>query len=161
MDRKGPAYLRLGREYQVLSSNYNLTNSNRDIWSECDILVITLGTSLDIAYEYVVPKLEKCNYQSGVIVLNKVWPIEDEILQKIVRFQGPIITVEDHFGHGGLRTILIEYLIVKGFDVSKVNGVNLGVSYTHKIGSSKYLTEHLLGPSLDGLDTYLKYLSDM
>ncbi|MGC2697604.1 MAG: transketolase [Candidatus Angelobacter sp.] len=137
----GPAYLRLGRPANPILYGANepfevgkckvLKESDRD-----QLLIVAAGVTLFealAAYE----ELKQANIAVRVIDLFSVKPIDQEALSSAAKAcGGKVITVEDHYTHGGIGDAVLSALALDDIQLTK-----LAVSEIPHSGKPKELLE--------------------
>ncbi|MDF2673117.1 MAG: 1-deoxy-D-xylulose-5-phosphate synthase [Clostridiales bacterium] len=110
IEHDGPVYIRVGRkecpiyfdekmEFEI-GKGYTLREGN-------DITFIAHGAMVPVIYEASI-ELEKRGIKARVISMASIKPIDRSAIIKASQETGKIITVEDHFLHGGLYSAVCE-----------------------------------------------------
>ncbi len=85
----------------------------REDSKECDLTLLAYGLLFREAYEaYSI--LRDMGYKLRLVNMRFLQPLDEELITTIVRDSRLIVTVEDHYIHGGLYTALCEVLVRRG-----------------------------------------------
>ena len=118
-----------------------------------DVTVVTLGALLDYALK-VAKKLDKENIHVRVINMASVIPYDGETLVKAARETGALLTVEDHYVHTGIGSILDEILVANRITIPVKH---LGVHSFAESGTPEELY-HDQGMGMEGIESSIKEL---
>ncbi len=122
---QGPSYVRLGRpatlilyspsEHFAIGECKVLRQSPED-----KVLIIAAGVTVHEALR-AYEELQRQNHQARVIDLFSVRPIDQAVLVEAAKaVGGRVITVEDHYGHGGLGDAILDALAQERVEVHKL-----------------------------------------
>ncbi len=109
IEREGPFYMRLGRDYAVkVYDEEELKIGNAEILKEGeDVFLLACGSMVSVALE-VAEKLKDLSI--GVADFHTIKPFDEETLLKIARKANLIITLEEHSIFGGFGGAVAEIL---------------------------------------------------
>ncbi len=109
IEREGPFYMRLGRDYAVkVYDEEELKIGNAEILKEGeDVFLLACGPMVSVALE-VAEKLKDLSI--GVADFHTIKPFDEETLLKIARKANLIITLEEHSIFGGFGGAVAEIL---------------------------------------------------
>jgi transketolase len=147
----GPAYLRLGKNGE---SNLIMDSLTYKSWTPiramnplCKIIILTHG-SISKTVEEVVQELSLIN-KLTFCVLEQIKPFPIAEVLKIINLDSVIITIEEHYGLGGIYTHLLASLNNEPF-LGKIVGISAPFKFVTEVGSSNDLLEsvHLNKESL-------------
>lgn len=106
-----PFYIRYNNYKNIYSHNHNFEVGKAEIVSKGnDVTIITYGLIFGESYKSMNLLKEK-GYDTGLINLRTVKPIDESAILDAVKNSKLIVTVEDHFKTGGLYSILSEILL--------------------------------------------------
>jgi len=112
---KGPAYMKIGSpKMPVLNKeDYDYEIGKGVVLKEGnDVTIIGTGTVLSKAY-FASELLEKEGIHARLINLHTLKPIDRTLIIKAARETGRIVTVEEHYLHGGLGGAVAEVLALE------------------------------------------------
>ncbi|MEM0504625.1 MAG: transketolase family protein [Sulfolobales archaeon] len=124
---RGPLYFRIGRDYSPpITDNYDYEYELGKAYileEGDDIAIIAAGPVLSDALE-AAKSLEKLGIKATVVNLINVKPIDEEVIVRIARKCGRIITVEEHSTLGGIGGAVAEVLARNYPTPMKFIGIN-------------------------------------
>jgi transketolase len=98
-----PTYLRLPRE--PLSDLQGQQETWYWLFPKQRINILVYGITVHIALQVLDLLLTK-NLRVGVIVVNRIWPLPDNIMDTLESICTDLIVIEDHYRIGGIGSIL-------------------------------------------------------
>jgi transketolase len=146
LDRRGPAYLRLGRAGEpVLHAREQAVKSAEAIWMRegSDIALLATGPILARALK-AAEVLANRNISASVVSFPTIKPLDMAAIDKAAKNHRAILTVEEHMIDGGFGTRVADALVCVGYGT---RFAKFGVTDAMRglIGSQSWL--------LDGLGT--------
>ncbi len=110
-ESKTPTYIRFdkGPFDKHYDYNHKFTRGAEKLRSGKDITLIATGVMLKEAFK-VAEELEEYSFQSDVIDLYKLKPLNDNVLLDLIKDSNCIVTMEEHTIHGGLGSLISEFL---------------------------------------------------
>lgn len=124
--RAGPAYIRLNRVKTpiIFDENYEFVLGKAVLLNDgVDLAIIATGTMVYKAWE-AAKMLKRENVDACVLNVHTLKPIDKNIIIKIAKETGAIITIEEHSIYGGLGGAVAEILAEKYPVPMKIIGVN-------------------------------------
>jgi transketolase len=112
VDHRGPAYLRLTRQKveDVNPKDYTFEFGKAvQLRAGSDIAVFATGGTVQEAVK-AADELDKERVSARVVNVHTIKPIDREAILSAASECGHIVTVEDHFVHGGLGSAVAEVL---------------------------------------------------
>ena len=109
----GPCFLRLSRigVPDIFSDDYVFELGKANVLhSGTDLTIISNGTLSHRAIE-AATILKKSNVSARVINMATVCPIDSDLIEKVARETGAILTCEEHSIHGGLGSAVAEVIV--------------------------------------------------
>lgn len=108
---KGPMFIRMGRgEDPIISEGCSFEIGKASLMREPgEVLIVSTGTMTQHALE-AAQELDRQNYKTGVLHMPTIKPIDYGALRCYTKQIGLIITVEEHYKHGGLGSSVLETL---------------------------------------------------
>lgn len=147
----GPTYIRIGKGGADLGETSDINQyviDNRDT----ETLLITHGNTL----EYV---LNADLNDVSLMSMNKIYPLDDEVLKMITRRFKQVVVVEEQLSNCGLFSILCQYFAEQRIGGTKLyNAVSIN-EYPAEIGDKDFFAEKygFLG---DKISVFLKNLAN-
>ncbi|MDI3310790.1 MAG: transketolase family protein [Thermoanaerobacterium sp.] len=108
----GPVYIRLGRMAvpDIHDKNYKFELGKGEIIREGkDIAIIATGIMVSIALE-AADKLKEEGINATVVNMHTIKPIDRELIVKVAKQTGKVVTAEEHSIIGGLGSAVCEVL---------------------------------------------------
>ncbi len=108
----GPVYIRLGRMAvpDIHEKNYKFELGKGEIIREGkDIAIIATGIMVSIALE-AADKLKEEGINATVVNMHTIKPIDRELIVKVAKQTGKVVTAEEHSIIGGLGSAVCEVL---------------------------------------------------
>lgn len=96
----------------------------RQLREGSDVTIVTIGPIAANASK-AIDRLEAEGMTASHFDMIFLAPLDNEILNRIARRSGPIITIEDGIVNGGLGSAVVEWMSDHGFDASRV--IRLGL----------------------------------
>ena len=124
--RAGPAYVRLNRVKTpiIFDENYEFVLGKAVLLNDgVDLAIIATGTRVYEALE-VAKMLKRENVDACVLNIHTLKPIDKNIIIKIAKETGAIVTVEEHSIYGGLGGAVAEILAETYPVPMRIIGVN-------------------------------------
>jgi transketolase len=125
--RAGPTYIRLNRVKTPIifdENNYNFVHGKAVLLNDgADLAIIATGTMVYEALE-ASKMLKKEDVDTCVLNIHTIKPIDKNIIIKIAKETGAVITVEEHSIYGGLGGAVAEILAETYPVPMKIMGVN-------------------------------------
>jgi transketolase len=137
----GPVYIRLGRleTPTIHNENYNFEIGKGEVLSEGkDVAIIATGIMVAKALE-AAEKLKAEGINSTVVNIATIKPLDKEIIIKVAKETGKVVTVEEHSVIGGLGSAVCEVLSQEFPTKTKLIGINDTFGQS---GNPKLLLEH-------------------
>ncbi len=157
LDIKGPVYIRLanGRnESAVYKGNYDFhVGKGIEIRDGGDVSVIACGIMVSYAVEAARILYERDGININVIDMHTLKPLDKDLIIKIARNTGKIITLEDHTINGGLGGAVAETLAESGISCKLKR---LGIPDCFPGFGSFEALQGLLGYSIDSVIAQVK-----
>ena len=130
IEQKRPSYIRIPKGQPRIDNNFEnmffLKGSSKKN------LLISYGTVVESCTE-----AQKINNSLNVLILNKIYPLDEKNIIKYLKDFENIWVVEDHFPQNGMYNAVCE-LIAKNKIISNINSIAPN-NYTLRVGnSSKY-----------------------
>ncbi len=125
-DYVGPSYLRLTRQslQDVNGADYSFEfGKGVELRSGADLTLVATGGVLGSSLE-AAERLGKEGLDVGVVNIHTIKPIDKDLLVRLARGSGRIMTVEDHGVVGGLGSAVLEALAEVPGVVVRVHGVH-------------------------------------
>ncbi len=110
--RKGPFYLRLGKkgEPRIHTNKQTFTLGKGIVLREGKHVAI-LATGTSVIHALLAAKLlEKKNMSATVVSMHTIKPLDVLLVKQLAKSHRYIVTVEEHFMHGGLGSAVAEVL---------------------------------------------------
>ncbi|MEM1873401.1 MAG: transketolase C-terminal domain-containing protein [Acidilobaceae archaeon] len=111
---KGPAYYRVGRDYSPpITCDYSedfVVGRAEILRDGEDVVVVGAGTVLWNALKAAEELKRVKGLSVAVVNMHTVKPLDEELLLKLARKTGAVVTVEEHSVHGGLGSAIAETL---------------------------------------------------
>ena len=125
LEHEGPVYMRIGnpkipelydgeREFEI-GKGQLLRDGN-------DLAIISTGSTTVYALE-AAEKLAEKGVSAMIIGMPTVCPIDEEMVLMAAKKVGRIMTVEEHYSHGGLGTLVAEVCAEKAPVPVKMHGI--------------------------------------
>jgi transketolase len=111
-DHDGPVYIRLGRMSvpDIHDENYKFELGKGEMLREGkDIAIIATGIMVSIALE-AADKLKEEGINATIVNIHTIKPIDRELIVKVAKQTGKVITAEEHSIIGGLGSAVCEVL---------------------------------------------------
>jgi transketolase len=144
----GPVYLRLSREAvpELFKQESHPFELGKGIVVEDgdDVTLVATGTMLSMALA-ARNELARAGVSARVIDMHTVKPVDADLIEKVARQTGAIVTVEEHTVHGGLGSAVCE-AVCERFPVPVVR-----VGIPDRFGESGAYAEILARAGLDAL----------
>jgi len=125
-EHKGPIYMRIGSPAMPILYNedYRFEFGKGVVMKEGnDVTIIGTGTVLSKAFD-AAEILEKDGIHASLIDMHTIKPIDHHLLIKAAKETGRIVTVEEHYLHGGLGSAVAEVLALEYPAPLKMIGVD-------------------------------------
>lgn len=108
---KGPVYMRIGNpKIPVLFERKSFEIGKGRILTEgSDVTIISTGSATKDALE-AVDILKEKGIHAELIGMPTVYPIDEELVRKSAQKTGAVVTVEEHYVHGGLGSFTADAL---------------------------------------------------
>lgn len=124
LEHEGPVYMRIGNPAipELFDEVPFEIGKGRVIRDGKDVTVISTGT---VTAEVIkaADRLEEKGYSIGIIGMPTVCPIDEKLVIEAAMKTGRIVTVEEHYVHGGLGTMVSEVCSEKAPARIKMIGV--------------------------------------
>ncbi|MBC2579597.1 transketolase family protein [Clostridium sp. DJ247] len=123
---KGPVYIRLGRMAvpTLHDESYKFEIGKGEILKEGkDVAIIATGIMVSMALE-AAKELEKDGISAAVVNIPTIKPIDSELIAKLAKEIGKIVTAEEHSVIGGLGSAVCEVICKSHPAVVKMVGIN-------------------------------------
>ncbi len=121
LEMSGPVYIRLTREKSplILPDNYIYNSEPQIIYKTSKtnklkkLAIITCGP---IAYEVLksIKEIENHNIELLIINLSTIKPLDEKFMLNLIKNYTSILTVEEHQIHGGLGSLIAEFVVRHG-----------------------------------------------
>ena len=124
--RAGPAYIRLNRVKTpiIFDENYEFVLGKAVLLNDgVDLAIIATGTMVYKALE-AAKMLKRENVDACVLNIHTLKPVDKNIIIKIAKETGAIVTVEEHSIYGGLGGVVAEILAETYPVPMRIIGVN-------------------------------------
>lgn len=122
----GPVYIRLGRlaTPTIHDENYKFKIGKGEVLSEGkDVAIIATGLMVAKALE-AVEKLKAEGINATVVNISTIKPLDKELIVKVAKETGKVVTVEEHSVIGGLGSAICEVLSQELPTKTKLIGIN-------------------------------------
>lgn len=108
---QGPVYMRIGNAAipNLFEESPFVIGEGRQITSGEDVTILSTGTLTASVLE-AAQRLEAAGIHADVIGLPTVWPLDEEKIVASARKTGKVVTVEEHYVHGGLGSFVATLL---------------------------------------------------
>ena len=103
LEHEGPVYMRIGNAAipNLFEEAPFVIGKGRQIASGSDVTILSTGT-LTASVMEAAQQLEEAGISADVIGLPTVTPLDKEMILASVQKTGRVVTVEEHYVHGGL-----------------------------------------------------------
>jgi len=122
----GPVYIRLGRlaTPTIHDENYKFKLGNGEVLREgTDVAIIATGLMVAKALD-AADKLKEEGIKATVVNIHTIKPLDKELIIKVAKETGKVVTVEEHSVIGGLGSAVCEVLSQKLPTKVKLIGIN-------------------------------------
>lgn len=122
----GPVYIRLGRlaTPTIHDENYKFEIGKGEVLSEGkDVAIIATGLMVAKALE-AAEKLKAEGINATVVNISTIKPLDKELIVKVAKVTGKVVTVEEHSVIGGLGSAVCEVLSQELPTKTKLIGIN-------------------------------------
>lgn len=122
----GPVYIRLGRlaTPTIHDENYKFQIGKGEVLSEGkDVAIIATGLMVAKALE-AAEKLKEEGINATVVNISTIKPLDKELIIKVAKETGKVVTVEEHSVIGGLGSAVCEVLSQELPTKTKLIGLN-------------------------------------
>ena len=122
----GPVYIRLGRlaTPTIHDENYKFQIGKGEVLSEGkDVAIIATGLMVAKALE-AAEKLKAEGINATVVNISTIKPLDKELIIKVAKETGKVVTVEEHSVIGGLGSAVCEVLSQELPTKTKLIGIN-------------------------------------
>ncbi|MGO1044633.1 transketolase family protein [Clostridioides difficile] len=126
VDYNGPIYIRLGRATteDIHNDDYNFKIGKGEILRQgSDVAIISTGIMVSKAIKSA-ELLSEEGIEAMVVNISTIKPIDSELIVKVAKNTGKVVTVEEHSVIGGLGSAVTEVLSEKYPVVVKRIGIN-------------------------------------
>ena len=141
---KGPIYFRLGKKGEPIitpkDNEFSFGKANI-IKKGKDIFILFTGNIADEVMK-LNELLEKEGIYAEITSMHTLKPFDYDYLDRILKTDKPIFTIEEHNVIGGLGSIVAEYIAEAGY---KVRFKRFGIpdKYSHWVGGQKFIRDKL------------------
>lgn len=137
---KGPIFLRLGKQGEPVINNpktkFNIGKAIKIHIGE-DLHLISTSNTLEIAND-VCAILKEKKIRASLISMHTVKPLDEAIINRLLKTKNPIFTIEEHNIIGGLGSAVAEVISESRFNpVFKRFGVN--DKFAHYVGGHDFI----------------------
>lgn len=151
-DYKGPMYVRLGRSGEPIihKSPFSIGEGIK-IKDGKDLILITTSNLLEEGQNWV-NEWKKENIDVALISMPTIKPINTRFIKNLIKFNIPIITLEEHNIIGGLGSAVAEIIAESGVGV-KFKRIGIPDNFSHYIGNQNYIREkmNIIRPNIKDL----------
>ena len=110
LEHEGPVYMRIGNPKipELYDGEREFTIGKGQLLRDgSDLAIISTGSTTVYALE-AAQKLAKQGVDAMIIGMPTVCPVDEEMVLMAAKKVGKILTVEEHYAHGGLGTLVAE-----------------------------------------------------
>lgn len=109
LEYEGPVYMRIGNPAipELFEEKPFIIGKGNVIQDGTDVTIISTGTVTGAVME-AAKEIEAAGYHPQIIGMPTVCPIDEELIIEAAKKTGRIVTVEEHYVHGGLGTMVAE-----------------------------------------------------
>ncbi|MDB4349674.1 hypothetical protein OAA99_01835 [Omnitrophica bacterium] len=152
-ENNGPAYVRIGK------GSFDITLPGKDIngmvidSEQPEALIITHGNILENCV-----KAASTNPKVSVYCMNKIKPIEKDVLEALFKKYSTVVVIEDHFAGSGLYNTLCQYLVERKLYKTNLYSIAPPDCYEEEVGDKSFFADRY-GFSPEKINEFISNLS--
>jgi len=105
-----------------------------------DVIFIAYGHCVHLALE-AADLLAKQNIDATVVNARFAKPLDTELLDEVLASDGAVLTVEENVRAGGFGSAVVEYMVDKGYDTTRVTNIGIPDRYFQHAARGDLLEE--------------------
>ncbi len=108
-----PSAVRYPRGGQCVMDSYEATQKDYAVFGEGKIAIVSYGSTMQDAWE-AVAELKKQGVDVNLVKLNKIFPVADELVSALCRYES-VFFFEEGMRNGGIAELLVSRMAEAGF----------------------------------------------
>lgn len=138
-----PAYIRIGKKGEPVVHR-EVPAFKFGAWSVLrqgsDICLLSTGNMLHPALT-IASRLSNCRISVTVVNCASIKPLDEEMLEQMVSSHAAVATMEEHSLIGGFGGAVVEWIVDRGLDATKVIRFGTRDFFLHRSGEQEYARE--------------------